>query len=371
MTLGLYRFRQHICRPTEELKIYTQPLTSSSTQFIAHLTISGGCQFSTHELLCLADMKNLGVLELIKPADEVRSTFPEVNDRVVRGWSEMDTPFPLLRVLRIWGDQDITQESLRWITEFPSVALYDVMASKSDWPDPSSSAHEHGWEIAGPASGMEDSLLRYLLLFAPLEQIRSNRLKELSKRIDADLSLLCRDSRCSVKFVADGQAPPLLDYLTDTAKAYLPTWDIETSVKAGGSCHDIAFETWAFWLYAFIGQLGKDQDLSLCEAQTDSQAVVGPFTLPSKSFACLFLGHSGRGGITSTPSYVSRGLFATKRMTFTRPLVVQGLGRFHLSQKASRKATNMVWSEQAEPSLRRNKRRRLDEVLRSLGNDIS
>lgn len=365
-TLGLYRFRQHICRPTEELKVYTQPLTTPSADFITHLVISGGCQFSTHELLRLAHMKNLGVLELIQPADEMRATFPKISDRLIRGWTEMENPFPLLRVLRIWGDQEITQESLRWVTKFPSLALYDVMASRNDWPSPSGAALEYGWEIAGSASGIEDSLLRYLMLFAPLEQIRSSRLKDLARRVDADLSSLCSDSRCAVKFVADRQAPPLLNYLTDTAKAYLPTWDIDAASREAGSCHGVAFESWGFWLYSFIGQLGEDQDLRSRGVQSNTQAVVGPFILPSKPFACLFLGHNGRGGITNAPSYVSRGLFATKRMTFARPRILRGAEATPLPKRMPSKTTNVAWSERAEPSLRSNKRQRLDDVLQSL-----
>jgi hypothetical protein len=365
-TLGLYRSRQHICHPTEDLKIYTQPLTSTSAEFITHLVISGGCQFSTHELLSLSTMKNLGVLELIQPADEMCATFPDVNDRLIRGWTEMENPFPLLRVLRIWGDQHVTQDSLRWVTKLPSLALYDTMASRSDWPDPSSSALNHGWEIAGSASSMEDSLLRYLMLFAPLEQIRSSRFKDLARRVDADLSSLCSDSGCAVKLIACRQAPPLLDYLTDTAKADLPTWDIEASSRHAGSCHGVAFETWAFWLYAFIGQLGEDEDLRSGGAQSDTQAVIGPFVLPSRPFASLFLGHNGRGGITSTPSYVSRGLFAVKRMTFTRPRILQGPKPPSLPQKTSRKSTGTAWSEPVAPLLRSQKRQRLDDMLHSL-----
>ncbi|KHO01067.1 uncharacterized protein MAM_00068 [Metarhizium album ARSEF 1941] len=363
-TLGLYRFRQHICHPAEELRIYTEPLTSSSIDFVAHLVISGGCQFSTPELLCLAGMKSLGVLEIIQPADEVRATFPQVSDRLIRGWAEMENPFPLLRVLRIWRDQDTTQESLRWVTKFPSLALYDVMAARDDWPDPSGSALEQGWEMAG--SGMEDSLSRYLMLFAPLEQIRSSRLRDLARRVDADLSSLCGDSRCAVKFVTGRQAPPLLDYLTDAAKAFPPTWDMEASSRDVGTCHGVTFETWAFWLYAFIGQLGGDEDLRSRGVQADTQAVVGPFTLPSKPFASLFLGHNGRGGITNTPSYVSRGLFATKRMAFTRPRILQSQEETLLPRKKSRETTNMAWGTLAEHSLRSKKRQRLDDVLQSL-----
>ncbi|PHH84022.1 hypothetical protein CDD83_2622 [Cordyceps sp. RAO-2017] len=122
-TLGLHRFRQHICRPTDELSRYTQPMTSLPVDFITHLVISGGCDFTTNQMLCLADVKNLGVLELIQPADTTGAAFPNISDRLLRGWTEMEKPFPLLRVLRIWGDRHTTQESLRWVSKFPSLFL--------------------------------------------------------------------------------------------------------------------------------------------------------------------------------------------------------------------------------------------------------
>lgn len=365
-TLGMYRFRQHICHPTDELKRYTEPLTSLSTDFITHLVISGGCEFSTHEMFCLTGLKNLGILELIQPADDMRTAFPAVNDRLLRGWSEMDDPFPLLRILRIWGDEYTSEDSLRWVSKFPALALYDVMGSRESWQDPTGASLKFGWELAVPASGLEDSLLRHLMLFAPLEQIRSNRLKDLARRVDADLSSLCGDSRCALKFVADRQAPPLLDYLTDTAKAYTPTWDIDAAAREAGSCHGVAFETWALWLYSFIGQLGGDADFKARDIQADFQAVAGPFVLPSKPLACLFLGHNGRRGITSTPSYVSRGLFSTKRMTFTRTKTMSRSETNSVAPKSAKRTTNIVWSERAEPSLRSKKRHRLDDVLESL-----
>ncbi|PNY24399.1 Succinyl-3-ketoacid-coenzyme a transferase [Tolypocladium capitatum] len=364
-TLGLFRFRQHICRPTDELKRYTQPMTSLTTDFITHLVISGGCEFTANEMLCLADVKNLGVLELLQPADEVSAVFPLVNDRLIRGWTEVENPFPLLRILRIWGDQFTTQESLRWVSKFPSLALYDVLGSREDWPSPHSHATDGGWELAELAPGLEDSLMRYLMLFAPLEETRYSRLRDLARSVDSDLVSLCSDSRCAVKFVADRQAPPLLDYLTDTAKVHMPTWDPDAASREAKSCHGVAFEPWAFWLYSFIGQLSQDRDMKSRGIQSGTQAVAGPFVLPSKPLACLFLGHSGRGGIPSKPPYVSRGLFSTSRYTFTRPGVMRGQ-RGTDPPPISKSRMNLVFSERAGSRLRRNKRQRLDDMLQSL-----
>ncbi|KEY67974.1 hypothetical protein S7711_02179 [Stachybotrys chartarum IBT 7711] len=364
--LGLYRFRQHICRPNEQLKQYLEPLTSLSTDFVTHLVISGGCDFTTNELLCLAEMRNLGVLELIQPADELRTTYPEVGDLLIRGWSGMDDPFPLLRILRIWGDETTTQDSLQWVAGFPSLVLYDVTGARTDWTDPDVRAIQAGWELATSTSGSDDSLLRYLMLFAPLNDDH-NTLRELSRTVDGDLVSLCADSQCIVKFVNDRQAPPLLDYLTDRAKIGLPSWDTDAASRDARACHGAPFEAWAFWLYSFIGQISQDRDLESNGIGVDSQAVVGPFVLPSKPMACLFLGHSGRGGISSHPSYVSRGLFATRRFTFTRPAA--GRRRAAASQKITAVASPpVVTHENAAPvsTFRSNKRKRIKDVLEAL-----
>jgi hypothetical protein len=365
-TLGLYRFRQHICRPDVGLKHYVQPMSSPSVEFITHLVISGGCAFSTHEMLCLAEMKNLGVLEIIQPADQLRAVFPDVTDGLIKGWTEIDDPFPLLRVLRIWGDQSTTQQSLQWLSRFPTLAVYDVMGSREDWPSPHEQGLDVGWELAQPISGVEDSLLSYLMLFAPAEDIRNNRIRDLSRSIDADLVSLCGDSRCALKFVGEQDAPLLLDYLTDNAKVSLSTWDTDAVSREARACHGVPFEAWAFWLYSFIGQLSNNRDLEKRQVKSEAQAVVGPFVLPSKPIACLFMGHSGRGGISFKPSYVSRGLFSTRRYTFIRPSVVREASEPPVKPIPPTRA-NTVVSERTESSMniRKQKRKRLDDVLQA------
>ncbi|KAJ4170818.1 hypothetical protein NW754_006960 [Fusarium falciforme] len=366
-TLSLYRFRQHICRPGNDLTRYTVPLTAPPTDFITHLVLTGGCSFNTHDLLCLADMPNLGALELIQPADELRTIFPQVSDRLVRGWTEKSDPFPLLRILRIWGDQSTTKKSLQWVSQFPSLALYDVMGAREDWKQSEEAALEHGWEQAPKVSGLEDSLLRYLMLFAPLEETRTHRLSDLAARIDNDLVSLCGDSRCAVKFVQDRQAPPLLDYLTDMAKVRTPSWDTHAASSEARACHGVAFEPWAFWLYSFLGQLSSDRDLHARGALPPQKAVAGPFILPSRPFACLHLGHSTRGsGINTRPSYVSRGLFATGQYTFTRDSVIRGDNP--KPKPIPKKGPSLVASERAAPvlALRKHKKRRLEDVLQAM-----
>ncbi|KAM0261312.1 hypothetical protein ACHAQJ_002343 [Trichoderma viride] len=364
-SLGLYRFRQHICRPSEELSCYIQPLTSFTTEFITHLVLSGGCQFSTHELFCLTDIKNLGILELIQPADEVYDVFPQVNDRLIRGWTEKENPFPLLRILRIWGDESTTYNSLRWVSMFPSLALYDVMGAREDWSLRFDEVAKAGWEVTDMTGGQENSLLRNLMLLVPDEHIIKTQ--DSVRSVEADLVTLCSDSQCAIKFVPNREAPPLLSYLTDTGKKYMPSWDPDAASREAGACHGVAFEAWAFWLYSFLGQLSNDMDVASLGLSVDQQAVAGPFVLPSRPMACLYLGHSGRGGITSKPAYVSRGLFATKRYIFTRPMNASRYEASRDQQELDMRARPAsITSIQSESSLNTRKRKRIHDMLQSL-----
>ncbi|KAH7325082.1 hypothetical protein B0I35DRAFT_476276 [Stachybotrys elegans] len=355
-TLALYRFRDHICAPEQGLRYYIQPLTSPTVDFIAHLVISGKCDFETSELLCLAKMKNLGVLELIQPADDLHAAYPEVSDRLVRGWTEVDSPFPLLRVLRIWGDRSVTQQSLRWVAKFPSLALYDVRGAREDWPSPNELALESGWELT-PSSRLTGTLMRYLMLFAPPEVTNTHGLRDLPGKLDDDLVSLCGDSRSLVKFVAGGQAPALLDYLNGQLNTDVPIWNPDAVDR---TCYGEPFEAWAFWLYSFIGQLHQDADLSRNGIRVDAQAVVGPFVLPSKPMACLYLGHSGRRGIATTPSYVSRGMFQTQSFVFRRSLAT-----VHKTEPPAEQPAPPSDAPH-EPTIRNVKRKRMDDLLAAL-----
>lgn len=378
-SLGLYRFRQHICHPNvSDLKWYTKPLTSLTTEFITHLVLSGGSEFTVHDMLSLADLKNLGVLEIIQPADETGGYFPDVSDNLIRGWTETQDPFPMLRILRIWGDRSTSKNCLRWVAKFPSLALFDVTGSKKGWGNPMEEAAEAGWTVTDLSGGQENSLLKNLMLLVPDEHV--NKTRDSIKSVDADLVTLCSDSQCAIKFVPNREAPPLLDYLTDTGKVYLPSWDPDAALREAGACHGVAFEAWAFWLYSFLGQLSGDIDMANQGLFVDKQAVAGPFVLPSRPMACLFLGHSGRGGISSKPSYVSRGLFSTTRYIFTRQMDASrynkekfddqqeeenahGLGQGHRPGKSSHALNNGFRMANPRPT---QKRKLLHEMLHSL-----
>ncbi|KAG5926130.1 hypothetical protein E4U42_003594 [Claviceps africana] len=370
--LGLYRYRKHICRPTGGLKVYTQPILSPTAEFLTHLVISGGCQFSTNELLCLAGLRNLVALELVQPADELSTQFSEINDRLFRGWSEVNSPFPLLRVLRIRVGGDITSNSLRWVQKFPSLAVYDVTADKHDWEEPYASGLPHDWEIA-PCPRMDESLLQRLMMIAPKGHPESDYMKSMAAEVDKYLRSLCDDSRCPVRFVPNRGAPPLLDNLMDAARAYIPSWSPNPPRSEGPFCQRISFEAWAFWLCSFIGQICGDEDLHSHGCNVDTQAVTGSFVLPSRPMVSLFLGHNGRDGISNDPLYVRRGLFSIKQMTFIRRgFATRGGDAAPGASSAASTGTKHTRSDgpsdSQEPSqLRSDKKQRLADLLQSFG----
>lgn len=317
------------------------------------------------DMLSLTDMKNLGVLELIQSTDHEGVTTPILNDRLLRGWSEKDDPFPLLRILRIWGDRSVSQGSLRWVSRFPSLALYDVQAYRDDWTKPHEHAAEHGWEVVETSTGPNDSILGYLAHLSTSDD-GEVRMQDLARTADSDLLALCGDSRCTVRFDPTRQAPPLLSYLTGTERASLPSYDPDVALREARACHGVAFEAWAFWLYSIVGQLSDDGDLAAESKRPEHQAVVGPFVLPSKPMACLFLGHSGRSGIATKPAYVSRGLFSTRKYTFTRRAAAVHCDEAEKPAHAAQPTVKPTETANGGLRMRKEKRKRMDDILKSM-----
>ncbi|WYZ34331.1 hypothetical protein EsH8_I_000607 [Colletotrichum jinshuiense] len=365
-SLGLYRYRQHICQPSENLRHYLKPLESPAFDFVAHLNITGFCSFGENELLALTRLKNLAILEIIQPADELRTIFPKVDDRLVRSWSEMDDPFPLLRILRLWGDESVTKHSLQYISKFPSLVLYDVNASRSDWREGVDAALSEGWEMAEPLHGPQDSLLWYLMLFDSVEESKPRQLQGLARNIDEGLMNFCQSSNQPIQFVSTQDTPYFLDHLSDAAKKNLSMY-VDVPGYEAQTCKGFPFETWAFWLYSFIGQLTKDEDMKRAGLATEHKVVSDQLVLPSKPLACLQLGHCGsaRPGITPAVSYVRRGLFATSRYTFFRTSSANNRQEHARETTELMKPTVQLGNVETGLNPNRKKRRRLDDILQS------
>jgi hypothetical protein len=113
-----------------DLPRYVQLSTSSSVDFITHLTLHKVWMFRASDLMALAEMPNLGILELSDlfgqaqhNSDEVGEVIDSVlSDRLVRGWSEKERPFPNLRILLVTSvHSSITLLTLQYASSFPSL----------------------------------------------------------------------------------------------------------------------------------------------------------------------------------------------------------------------------------------------------------
>jgi hypothetical protein len=132
----MVHYREAIDRPRLALHDYTKPLTSNSFDFITCLSIT--IQFPVPDLVKLAKMANLGILEIVnleeKDSVEVDGSC-NVGDSLIRAWSREareNHAFPVLRILRLWNHSNVTQASIRYIHDFPALGIFDIQSCGID-----------------------------------------------------------------------------------------------------------------------------------------------------------------------------------------------------------------------------------------------
>ena len=130
-TLAMFHYRQTISRPDSPLHVYCDPLTSVSFKFIAALSIT--VQFPVASIVKLANLSNLGILEIIGTPTTEASSNPgmvsSIGDIALRAWSRETAEhgcFKVLRILRLLNQQDITEKSLQYLQAFPALGIFDV-----------------------------------------------------------------------------------------------------------------------------------------------------------------------------------------------------------------------------------------------------
>ncbi|EPE02741.1 coenzyme a transferase [Ophiostoma piceae UAMH 11346] len=169
-----HMFCSQVRSPTSQLGPYIESLATPSMEFVAHIRIMacGKSSFDYHELVKLASMSNLGVLEIIEINHPEMATArgvtyeppvcrgttrgrdphksSQANDKLFIGWcSAKPVPFPQLRVLRLWGcmSQSLSQRSLEYAAAFPKLAYYELSVDRI-WPSDETSRK--------PGPGFED-----------------------------------------------------------------------------------------------------------------------------------------------------------------------------------------------------------------------
>lgn len=120
----LLHFCHSIPNPISPLPTYTTPLISNAFEFLTSLSVT--TPFPVPDLCAISSIKNLCVLEIINTSYANRM---DVSDRVVRAWQLAaleEGAFQLLRIMKLWGYDEVTQHSLAFLNSFPALALFEI-----------------------------------------------------------------------------------------------------------------------------------------------------------------------------------------------------------------------------------------------------
>ncbi|KAI1763686.1 hypothetical protein GGR53DRAFT_496606 [Hypoxylon sp. FL1150] len=302
MPLGLCKRDYKIPRTTGPLSVYTNPAISSSFDFIVHLTLVGHhSAIDTPQLLSLTQLKNLGVLEIIQPCPSSSGTydFPRMSDAIIRQWSEEPEPFPVLRVMRIWGDHFTTPHSLRYLSKFPALTVYDVAGLERDWgfiPQiPEWSAQGQIW---GANKHIFKTLHKYLaflgadVVYHPdwqrdigvLERWSDIAWALTSPREEGEIQIADRDE---VWFACPDNDHSDQEDFKERASIFSVHKDRIACLET-----NVTLQTWGYFLYCHIGHLSSDKDLVAQAVPHASKAFSTHtgFIIPPRPYVTLQLG---------------------------------------------------------------------------------
>ncbi|KAI0157087.1 hypothetical protein GGR52DRAFT_189462 [Hypoxylon sp. FL1284] len=299
MPVSIYRSHYDINRPNGPLSLYMNPLTSSSFDFIVHLTLTGpDLPFDTHQLLSLTQLKNLGVLEILQPELPGSATFPRVSDAVIRQWSQEPDPFPVLRVMRIWGDDFTTTRSLQYLSRFPALAVYDVAGLGRDWGEV---PKVPGWASTNQSWSRKDNvrtMRRHFDLLGANANTRpdqqmdtsllvTHELRDYDGRLDT--TDLPRPLQHGNVGVADRAQLGVIDTHNRNIKpsGYQLVEDLRYIFAV-----ELGVSAWGHLLYCHVGQLRSDRDLIAQGLRDASQAYLanGERLIPPRPYAIIRLG---------------------------------------------------------------------------------
>ncbi|KAI0409355.1 hypothetical protein F4802DRAFT_245601 [Xylaria palmicola] len=250
----------------QPLEAYLAPLTSATFEYLTHLTIAGVVKGSTHELLPLTQLKNLAILEVIEPwgAEHVLE-YPRVTDSVVREWANSPNPFPVLRVLRIWGNEYVTRRSLDYLQAFPFLVLYDVAGRRRDWEGMAEDCvwkpRKRTWTtrlsttIEQQHSLFEEIIPRHQLKRQSPFWNRTRALKTAATSLSSNLDWFESDLTHFKRGSNDAETNEPKHLCTKSQHSEQPP-------RPRPSQHIHRDNPWAFLLYCHIGSISADRDLA-------------------------------------------------------------------------------------------------------------
>ncbi|QSZ33453.1 hypothetical protein DSL72_005021 [Monilinia vaccinii-corymbosi] len=291
--LNQFRYINAIREPVPSLSVYTKPLTSTTFDFLAHLSITTA--FSTSDLVALSALTNLVALEIINPAHgnnlgNAGKVFDSsFGDRVIKTWSESAIKgkgFQILRILKLRNFEGITDRCFRYINDFPVLAVFDVLACGFEGLDPSE-AEMLGW-VAHPDGAfleiLQSDCVKHTMalrttLGLPVRPVRRPTAKPLRHKARikmvprADVPAILAADRASTPSTAPNPAhhltPKRVRRLrkTSTGRAKLAQMGFPHREAVDPMTTDKelrALEMWEFRTYTAlhrIGELRRDEDL--------------------------------------------------------------------------------------------------------------
>ncbi|KAI1322879.1 hypothetical protein F5Y16DRAFT_385076 [Xylariaceae sp. FL0255] len=262
--------------PQQSLSHCILPLTSCTFDFLTHLVITDTARADTHDLLKLGQLKNLAVFEIMQPyADpEVFDNFPRLTDSIVREWARLPNPFPVLRILRVWGYDFTTFQSTQYLNCFPSLVLYDVAGYPDDWKAAKYRSDSFGWSSykVKPPTRLNRSRLRDLSRCTNVIMTLACYAHHLQKdtndeRWDMDLETIVKFLHSQVRALSPSDSNINLrmarsEEYEEMLKNALPEWTCSGCEHEPHKCQTSYREdSWGYLLYCHIGGLISNRDL--------------------------------------------------------------------------------------------------------------
>ena len=356
--MKLFRYQQEIQRPNCRLDVYTNPLTSNSYDFITSLSIT--TSFPVPDLLKLSTVTNLGVLEIVNTQGV---EYTAVGDRLLRSWhlgAVENGAFSVLRILRLWKHEGLTEKSLAYLNGFPALGIYDIKGCAFG-RHAGIQAARLGWKttldtdifgLLQEACEQRTTLMREKFGIQPADHSWDNH-----ERLSEGANVRRIPRTDIAEFLANRPVLPHfgLLHLEDLNK----TWDSPN-----------------YNAFSRIGELRNDTDLVRAGVIVADQAVVvGDLLVSSAPMASLRLGKSVWGqnfatyaGLTKRPE---RGIaFVRIKAPLQEPVregrshdVLGGIAKDLAGREPPFTQPPLVRGETSR--IVRNKKRKLDDVLNS------
>ncbi|KAL2072358.1 hypothetical protein VTL71DRAFT_11701 [Oculimacula yallundae] len=305
--LNVLRFSYQIEAPRMNLSKYTQALNSPTFEFLTYISIS--TLFSIPELVKLSSVKNLGILEVVHNIRDKHQS--SITDRLIRAWYQAvvdDGAFSVLRILKLWNHKELTQQSLNYVTSFPSLALFDVRGCTFDT----------GSRATGTVLGWSSTLDVGLLAFFDVQCVQRAVSMRTSVQADprpirrapskqlSDLDKVTRLARAEVAgFLTNADRPvsppdrtPWRFWDQDNRFLERPstsssTGTIRVDIRDKRSHISYESEEWNFIptsIFSRIGELRNDCDLIQADVRITDAGLVQNELISTVPMACLHLG---------------------------------------------------------------------------------